>query len=53
MAIYTASLASFMITREEWDNFKGLDDPRVKMSHSYNFIVNWVVEILRLEDMNC
>jgi hypothetical protein len=29
LAIYTASLASFMITREEWDNFKGLDDPRV------------------------
>ena len=27
LAIYTASLASFMITREEWDNFKGLDDP--------------------------
>ena len=29
LAIYTASLASFMITREEWDNFKGLDDPRL------------------------
>ena len=29
LAIYTASLASFMITREEWDNFKGVDDPRV------------------------
>ena len=31
LAIYTASLASFMITREEWDNFKGLDDPRVSI----------------------
>ena len=29
LAIYTASLASFMITREEWDNFVGLDDHRV------------------------
>ena len=29
LAIYTASLASFMITREEWDNFKGLDDHRL------------------------
>ena len=34
LAIYTASLASFMITREEWDNFIGLDDHRVIQSES-------------------
>ncbi|XP_025836924.1 glutamate receptor ionotropic, NMDA 2B [Agrilus planipennis] len=34
LAIYTANLAAFMITREEYFEFKGLDDPRLSRPFS-------------------
>ena len=34
LAIYTANLAAFMITREEWDQFSGIDDSRVNIDFS-------------------
>ena len=35
LAIYTANLAAFMITREEWDQFSGLDDAKVTSSYQH------------------
>ncbi|CAD7089910.1 unnamed protein product [Hermetia illucens] len=35
LAIYTANLAAFMITREEFHEFTGLDDSRLARPHSH------------------
>lgn len=35
LAIYTANLAAFMITREEFFEFSGLDDHRLTRPHSH------------------
>lgn len=35
LAIYTANLAAFMITREEFHEFTGVDDPRLVKPYSH------------------
>jgi ionotropic glutamate receptor NMDA 2B len=43
LAIYTASLAAFMITREEWDDYTGLDDSRVSNYQASTILLSTVI----------
>jgi hypothetical protein len=47
-ASYTANLAAFMIIREEYPDFRGVDDPRVcfKLIRFMNIIQNRILIIL-------
>lgn len=41
LAIYTANLAAVMITREEFHEFSGLDDSRVRTFKNKLLIIDW------------
>lgn len=41
LAIYTANLAAFMITREEFFDFTGIDDPRLARPTSYKPMIKF------------
>lgn len=55
LAIYTANLAAFMITREEFHEFSGIDDHRVRKKYStntFNYFGQYFLKLFRNKDVN-
>lgn len=53
LAIYTANLAAFMITREEFHEFSGIDDHRVRKKYSTNTFNFMAILLKTIKKQRC